>query len=249
MAGAKDAGQKGDGGLMTLTEVSKRAKISMPTLQRYKKEYQARIPSVGKGRKQRYPEEALAVFEEIKKENLARRGRPPKKKAAASKGRSKAKAQGAKSRRAPKKSTRTRKAASPSAQPAEEGQEAMSLLQISKQTGIEYTKLQRLVKKYMDEIPHVGKGRTRRYLAGAVDKLQELSTGVQKTVRSRVAKAKKAVQKKAAETGVDEEGLKRKLASLEKAHEQLKKDYDQLSKDVKSLTRNLKKSIKITLLD
>ena len=70
------AGAKG--GLLTLSEVSKRTKISMPTLQRYKKEYQSRIPSVGQGRKQRYPEESLDVFQEIKKENVGRRGRPRK---------------------------------------------------------------------------------------------------------------------------------------------------------------------------
>ena len=61
--------------LLTLSEVSKRTKISMPTLQRYKKEYQGRIPSVGKDRKQRYPVEALEVVQAIKQENLAKRGR------------------------------------------------------------------------------------------------------------------------------------------------------------------------------
>ena len=35
--------------LLTLTEVAKRTKISMPTLQRYKKLYQARIPRRAKG--------------------------------------------------------------------------------------------------------------------------------------------------------------------------------------------------------
>ena len=64
--------------LLTLTEVSKRTKISMPTLQRYKKLYQSRIPSEGQGRKQRYPETALAVFLQLKKENIGRRGRPRK---------------------------------------------------------------------------------------------------------------------------------------------------------------------------
>ena len=48
--------------LYTLTEVAQKTKISMPTLQRYKKLYQDRIPSHGKGRSQRYPEEALEVF-------------------------------------------------------------------------------------------------------------------------------------------------------------------------------------------
>ena len=39
--------------LYTLSEISQKSGISMPTLQRYKKLYQVRIPSVGKGRKQR----------------------------------------------------------------------------------------------------------------------------------------------------------------------------------------------------
>lgn len=64
--------------LLTLTAVSERTGISMPTLQRYKKEFQDRIPSVGEGRTQRYPEEALPVFQQIKKENIKKRGRPKK---------------------------------------------------------------------------------------------------------------------------------------------------------------------------
>jgi len=69
--------------LLTLSEVSERTGISMPTLQRYKKIYQSRIPAEGKGRKQRYPESALPVFEELKVENAGRRGRPRKNAAAA----------------------------------------------------------------------------------------------------------------------------------------------------------------------
>ncbi|MES1245370.1 MAG: helix-turn-helix domain-containing protein, partial [Acidobacteriota bacterium] len=64
--------------MLTLSEVSQRTGISMPTLQRYKKIYQSRIPAEGKGRKQRYPESALPVFEELKVENAGRRGRPRK---------------------------------------------------------------------------------------------------------------------------------------------------------------------------
>jgi predicted DNA-binding transcriptional regulator AlpA len=64
--------------LYTLSEISQRTGISMPTLQRYKKTYQSRIPSVGMGRKQRYPENALPVFGELRRENAGRRGRPRK---------------------------------------------------------------------------------------------------------------------------------------------------------------------------
>ena len=63
--------------LLTLSEVSKRTKISMPTLQRYKKQYQRRIPSVGKGRKQRYPVEALEVFQTLKTQEPRQAGASP----------------------------------------------------------------------------------------------------------------------------------------------------------------------------
>ncbi|HEV3456435.1 MAG TPA: hypothetical protein VHG32_07730, partial [Thermoanaerobaculia bacterium] len=68
--------------LFTLSQVSQRSGISMPTLQRYKKTYQDRIPSVGTGRKQRYPEHALPVFAELRSENAGKRGRPRKNAAA-----------------------------------------------------------------------------------------------------------------------------------------------------------------------
>jgi hypothetical protein len=77
--GGTGGGQQGAGGkLFTLSEMSRRTGISMPTLQRYKKLYQHRIPSSGAGRKQRYPESALAVFAQLRSENEKRRGRPRK---------------------------------------------------------------------------------------------------------------------------------------------------------------------------
>jgi len=60
--------------LYTLTDVSEATGISMPTLLRYKKNYQDRIPSVGHGRTQRYPEAAFDVVRQIKRENMQKRG-------------------------------------------------------------------------------------------------------------------------------------------------------------------------------
>jgi hypothetical protein len=79
----KRAPQKRPGGegTYTLAEVSQQTGISLPTLQRYKREHQARIPSVGTARQQRYPESALPVFQAIKSEN--KRGRPVTKYSAA----------------------------------------------------------------------------------------------------------------------------------------------------------------------
>src|ERR1700712_4825595 len=64
--------------LYTLSDISSKTGISMPTLQRYKKMYQDRIPSAGQGGKQRSPESGLPVFEEIKVETAGKRGRPRK---------------------------------------------------------------------------------------------------------------------------------------------------------------------------
>jgi predicted DNA-binding transcriptional regulator AlpA len=186
--------------LYTLSEISQKSGISMPTLQRYKKLYQARIPSVGKGRKQRYPESALPVFDVIKNENVGRRGRPrkdataqrPEKQPVASKRRPgrPAKATPAAAKRAggrkaaptppavaPRRG-RPRKNAAPAA-PARGGRAQKSgglltLTQISKTTGISYPTLVRYVRLYSDRLPHEGKGRARRFYQQAVDAFRQL---------------------------------------------------------------------------
>src|SRR5688572_16373268 len=99
--------QTQSGKLYTLSEISQRTGISMPTLQRYKKMYQSRIPAEGKGRKQRYPEESLPVFEQLRVENAGRRGRPRKDASAARPAASASRGRG-----------RGRKAAAPAAAPA-----------------------------------------------------------------------------------------------------------------------------------
>lgn len=70
---ARSSAGGGEQRLYTLTEIGKMAGVSMPTMQRYKKDYQGRIPSQGEGRKQRYPEEAVKVVRQIKNENIAGR--------------------------------------------------------------------------------------------------------------------------------------------------------------------------------
>jgi hypothetical protein len=171
----------------------------MPTLQRYKKLYQARIPSVGKGRKQRYPESALPVFDEIKNENVGRRGRPrkdasalrPEKAPVASKRRPgrPAKAKPAPVKRGRKAAAaappaaaprrgRPRKNAAPAA-PARGGRAQKSgglltLTQISETTGISYPTLVRYVRLYSDRLAHEGKGRARRFYQEAVYVFRQL---------------------------------------------------------------------------
>ena len=136
-------------GLLTLTEVAKRTGISMPTLQRYKKEYQSRLASVGKGRTQRYKPESVKVFEEIKKENLKKRGRPRKSAAA-----------------------KRVKRARPASATSSEG--LISLSEIGRRTGISYPTLLRYVRLYGSQIPSQGTGRKRRFPPSAVPVFKKL---------------------------------------------------------------------------
>lgn len=218
----------GSGKVYTLTEVAKKTGISMPTLQRYKKNYQSRIPSVGKGRRQRYPEEALPVFEEIKEENIQRRGRPPKKegakKAGAGKGGGGGKAQ---------------KAAKPSA--SRKG-DLLTLTAISEATGISYPTLVRYVKLYGDRIPFEGKGRSRRYHPEAIEVFKQLRT---ESPRGRRKKSDKAAAKPrrtkaAAPAGGEGGDLAKRVSSLERSQ-------GSLEREVRELIRQLKKPLKVTI--
>jgi hypothetical protein len=190
--------------LYTLSEISQRSGISMPTLQRYKKLYQARIPSVGKGRKQRYPESALPVFDELKNENAGRRGRPRKDAAAAKTAASTPRKRGrvaaktaakpaAAAKRGPGRPPAARRGRPPAAakatgtgrgrkaaQPASKrragggGGNLLTLTEISEQTGISYPTLVRYVRLHSDRLPHEGKGRARRFYPAAVDVFRQL---------------------------------------------------------------------------
>lgn len=212
------------GKLYTLSEVSQKTGISMPTLQRYKKMYQARIPSEGKGRKQRYPESALPVFDELRRENMGKRGRPRKdagaprpaaaKQGAAKKGRPAAapaaartakKAGGRKagSQRpaaAAGRGGRGRKAAAAGGG-AGGGQNLMTLTQISEETGISYPTLVRYVRMHSDRLPHEGKGRGRRFYPEAVNVFRELREEGGRGGRKPAGAAKSGAKKTGARRG------------------------------------------------
>ena len=200
-----DQANEGQAALLTLTEVSNRTNISMPTLQRYKKLYQERIPSVGKGRSQRYPESALDVFLELKKENVGRRGRPRKNKSA----------------KAAPVARATRKASSGD----KSSDDLLTLTQISKMTDISYPTLLRYVKTHLRDIPHKGSGRARRFLPEAVEVFQNLRG---QSRRGRKTSAKGA----AGGAPKDVSQLLARLAKLESSHKDLEKEVKSLRKQL-----------------
>lgn len=205
--------------LYTLTEVADKTGISMPTLQRYKKNYQARIPSKGKGRKQRYPEAALPVFEEIKKENVKRRGRPKKSEAKAKRG-----------------PGRKKKAA------AEKKGGLLTLTKIAEETGISYPTLVRYVKLHKGRLPHEGSGRGRRFHPEAIEIFKQLRAESPRGRRKKAtAGAPKAARRAAAPAGGGGGGdLAKRVSSLERSQEGLEKQ-------IKELIKQLKKPLKVTI--
>lgn len=183
-------------GPLTLTEVSRRTGISMPTLQRYKKLYQRRLETVGKGRTQRYAVASLDTFQQIKKENLKKRGRPRK------------------------------SAAKPAAKRASQAKAApeglISLSEIGRRTGISYPTLLRYVRLHSRRIPSHGTGRKRRFPVEAVPVFSQL----RKESRRGRRKGSPAKKAPAAASGMEarmrrlekgQAGLEKQIAKLVKA--------------------------------
>jgi len=227
--------------LHTLSAASAKTGISMPTLIRYKREHQARIPSVGESRTQRYPEEALPVFKAIKEENMAKRGRPRKKAAVKKSVAKKAVKETAKKAVAKKKAakktapvkTKGKKAAAKKAATVE----LLTLTEIQKRTGIAYPTLARHVKLHGSRIPSQGEGRKRRYPEEAVAVFTEIrgeSKRGRKPVAKRVAK-KRAARKKVAirRPTTTDKALAARIREIERGQKQIDRQLRQVIKMLK----------------
>ena len=217
--------------LYTLTEVAKKTGISMPTLQRYKRLYQERIPSEGEGRKQRYPESALKVFNEIKKENIGRRGRPRK----AAEGRKPA-SKGRKPRGSSRKSKNAQSAA-----PAKSESGLLTLTEISRRTGISYPTLTRYAQKFSDQLKSEGIGRARRFYEEAVEVFQDLRSKSRRGGGRKAASAKTGGRRGAA-------GRKSSRKATSGSDAALEARVVALEKQLKALEKKLAKPVRFTVL-
>jgi len=207
MAKQKRTTPKDPKDLLTLSEVAKRTGISMPSLLRYKKRFQDRIPAVGKGRKQRYPETALAAFEAIKTDNLKRRGRP---KGSGSGGAAKGRRGGAKAK------------------------DVLSLNEIARRTSISYPTLLRYVQNHLPELPHRGTGRTRRFLPEAVEVFQRLRSESRRGRRKAEAVVGKVARALGAGS---EKFLLKRLDQIEQMQRSLAQQLRELAKSVEKPLR------------
>jgi len=181
----------------SLMEVAQETGIAMPILLRYKRENPDRIPSVGSGSQQRFPEEAFAIFAELHRQeteqrDLPRRGgfgllslpraRRAKQKPAEDGGEAPGGAQPALTAEPPA-SRHPEPEAAPApapAQPAEAqaaaparaadpGAATLTLKAISDELGIAYPTIARYATKHIELIPHVGEGRQRRFPPEALE--------------------------------------------------------------------------------
>lgn len=197
--------------LYTLTEVKEKTGISLPTLQKYKKLHQDRIPSVGEGRTQRYPAAALAVFAQLKTENLKKRGRP-------------------------RKHVQDRRASSATvSEPS--GDELLTLKQITERTGISYPTLARYAKTSLARLPHIGKGRKRRYRPEAVGVFrtlyEESRRGRRRKAQPSTPSPKNARRVVRASTGTsDLRSTIDQLKTLTKAQRDLERRVAKLQKEI-----------------
>lgn len=237
--------------LYTLSEISQRTGISMPTLQRYKKMYQSRIPAEGKGRKQRYPEDSLPVFEQLRVENAGRRGRPRKDGStrtaaapvAAKRGRKPAAKPAAK---------RGRKPAAKPAAPAKRGRggrkaaasgnrsNLLTLGQVSTQTGISYPTLVRYVRLHSNRLPSEGTGRSRRFKPEAVDVFRQLRSesgrGGRKPAAAKATRGRGRAAAASSSAGADT-GTSSRLKALERAQQDLEKRFRGFVQSLQKLFR------------
>jgi len=129
-------------------------------------------------------------------------------------------------RRAPARAARGRRR--PGGKRTEKG--LLSLMEIGRRTGISYPTLVRYVKLHSDRIPHVGKGRKRRFPARAVGVFSELRSQSRRGRRPRGA----------APGGAGWTAMERRLAQLEKA-------VAEVARTLRALARGLKKPLRVSV--
>jgi hypothetical protein len=222
--------------LYTLSQVAKKTGISLASLRRYRAEQADRIPSTGEGRAQRYPQEALPVFQSLKEEGVARRGRkrgsssPAAEGASPARGRRK-KRSGQRRKRAagaPRKaarstgSTAARKRGARESGDAADRNDLLTLVQIGQMTGISYPTLLRYVRLHLDRLPHTGSGRKRRFRRPAVAVFQQL--------RSESRRGRRAGTRAA---GGAPPSMAKDLARLERGQRELARVLRELRKEMR----------------
>ena len=115
------------------------------------------------------------------------------------------------------------------------GAKLLTLLEVGRRTGISYPTLLRYVKLHLDQIPHVGTGRQRRYPTEAV--------AVFRRIRKSSKRGPRSGQKPTA-SGRQASGTDQALAARVR---ELEKAQAQVTRQLSEIIKLLKKPMKITV--
>ncbi len=233
----------------SLVEVAQKTGIPMPILLRYKREHPDRVPSIGSGSQQRFPEEAIEVLREIQQEESGRQEEPrrggfgllslPRLRKQVKRG-DDDEAEAEQPAAAGEEEESARKGARSAASPPADG---MTLVEVSEKLGIPYPTVARYASQHGDRIPHHGRGRSRRFPAEALDVFEQIRRE-SKPGRPPKKKGKKAAAKTAFATpgagaasvaSADTPGLEqlaRRIESLERSQKVLEEQIRSLLEDL-----------------
>jgi hypothetical protein len=200
----------------------------MVSLRRYRTLYPQRVPSVGEGRRQRFPASALPVFRQLKEEGMARRGggRRSARSSGGARSTRRSKRGAGKRARVRGRSSAARRSTGVRSAPAV-NRELLTLVEIGRRTGISYPTLLRYVRLYLDRLPHTGSGRKRRFRPAAVAEFQKLRG---ESRRGRRAAPPSAVAP----------SLARQLAKLERGQRSL-------ARQIRDLRKTLARPVRLRL--
>jgi DNA-binding transcriptional MerR regulator len=201
----------------------------MVSLRRYRTLYPERVPSVGEGRRQRFPARALPVFQQLKEEGMARRGGGRRRSVGGGSSRTSRRSKRGAGKRARVRGrasvARRRTGARRTAAGAD--RDLLTLVEIGRLTGISYPTLLRYVRLYLDRLPHTGSGRKRRFHPAAVAEFQRL--------RGESRRGRRAARPAAVAPS-----LARQLAKLERGQRSL-------ARQIRDLRKTLARPVRLRL--
>lgn len=230
----------------SLVEVAQKTGITMPILLRYKREHPVRVPSIGSGSQQRFPEEAIDILRQIHQEETQRQEEPrrggfgllslPRLRKQVRRDDEEPEAEA----EAGETEEPARQAARSTTSPPAEG---MTLVEVSEKLGIPYPTVARYASQHGDRIPHHGRGRSRRFPDEALEVFEKIRRE-SKPGRPPKKKGKKAAAKTAptapaasaaggqSPDALGLEQLARRIESLERSQKVLEEQIRSLLDDL-----------------
>lgn len=240
----------------SLVEVAQKTGIPMPILLRYKREHPDRVPSIGSGSQQRFPEEAIEVLRRIHQGETQRQEEPrrggfgllslPRLRKQVRRDDEEPEVEG--TAEAGETDEPAGQAARSTTSPPVDG---MTLVEVSEKLGIPYPTVARYASQHGDRIPHHGRGRSRRFPAEALEVFEKIrresKPGRPPKKKSKKAAAKPASAGPAASAAGGESADTLGLEQLARRIESLERSQKVLEEQIRSLLDDLSRPATATV--